>query len=128
MKKQYNSKPHRTINKCPALTKDLFTQHIATLVINYEAALSNCIEKGGGLRALLVHSGCEGHYYGDDRGIAFQSFGHLIHWLPVNRTDQFVYFRSGEQPIYFQIVPEDYWYDQGIEKTVGGPTVFALSV
>ena len=114
MKKQYNSKPHRTINKCPALTKDLFTQHIATLVINYEAALSNCIEKGGGLRALLVHSGCEGHYYGDDRGIAFQSFGHLIHWLPVNRPDQFVYFRSGEQPIYFQIVPEDYWYDQGI--------------
>ena len=39
-------------------------------------------------RDLLIHSGSEHHYFGDDRGINFQSFGHFLHWLPVNRPDQ----------------------------------------
>lgn len=63
---------------------------------------------------MLVHSGIEHHYYGDDRGIAFQAYGHLLHWVPVNRPNQFIYYRPGERPIYFQIVPSDFWYEQAI--------------
>lgn len=98
------------------MTAELFKQHIESLKLNYETALARFSENNEGLDALLVHSGSEEHYFADDRGIAFQSFGHLLHWLPINRPDQFVYFCAGEQAIYFQIVPEDYWYDQSIEN------------
>jgi Xaa-Pro dipeptidase len=47
--------------------------------------------------------------------VAFQAYGHLLHWISVNRPNQFVYFRPGERPIYFQIVPSDFWYEQGID-------------
>ena len=98
------------------MAAELFKQHIESLKLNYEEVLKLSSKANEGLSALLVHSGSEEHYYGDDRGIAFQSYGHLLHWLPINRPDQFVYFCAGEQPTYFQIVPEDYWYDQSIEN------------
>ena len=66
-------------------------------------------------RDLLIHSGSEHHYFGDDRGINFQSFGHFLHWLPVNRPDQFVLIREGRKPRYLQVVPQDFWYDQSLQ-------------
>ena len=66
-------------------------------------------------RSLLIHSGSEQHYFGDDRGINFQSFGHFLHWLPVNRPDQFVLIREGCKPSYLQVVPQDFWYDQSLQ-------------
>ena len=102
-----------------------YGKHIAKLTQDYTSALDqlNCVndEKQSNdnqksrIEAVLIHSGSEQHYYGDDRGVSFQAYGHLLHWLPVNRPDQFVYFRPGEKPTYFQVVPNDFWYDQSIE-------------
>lgn len=66
------------------------------------------------MTAVLVHSGEEQHYYSDDRGVPFQAYGHLLHWIPVNRPNQFIYFRPNEKPVYFQIIPNDFWYEQDI--------------
>ena len=95
---------------------ELFQKHIRSLTVRYQRALALYRENDRGLEALLVHSGCQLYYFADDRSICFQAYGHYLHWLPVNRPDQFVYFSPGQKPIYFQIEPEDYWYDQSIEN------------
>lgn len=97
------------------MTIDNHANHIATLTRTYTDALQYAANEGGQPAAVLVHSGAELHYYGDDRGVAFQAYGHLLHWIPVNRPNQFVYFRPDERPIYFQIVPSDFWYEQDID-------------
>ena len=63
---------------------------------------------------VLVHSGSEEYYFSDDRSIPFNACGHYMHWVPVNRPDQFVLVIPGEAPKYFQFVPPDYWYEQSI--------------
>ncbi|MEX2468368.1 MAG: Xaa-Pro dipeptidase, partial [Pseudohongiellaceae bacterium] len=65
---------------------------------------------------LLLHSGREQHYFGDDRSVPFQAFGHFLQWVPVNRPDQFLLIRPGERPRYFQVVPDDFWHDQHIDN------------
>ena len=95
--------------------KDLFAEHIAKLTSIYGEALALLRSKGSDIEAVLVHSGSEQFYHGDDRGVPFEAYGHFRHWLPVNRPDQFLYFAPGRKPIYYQIVPEDFWYDQSIE-------------
>ena len=92
----------------------IFQQHIDMLVDNYSKALSAHREQGGKLEALLIHSGSESFYFADDRMIPFQAYGHYLHWIPVNRPDQFAYVCPGQKPIYFQIVSDDYWHDQSI--------------
>ncbi|PCI75085.1 MAG: Xaa-Pro dipeptidase [SAR86 cluster bacterium] len=96
------------------MTINNYANHIATLTRTYTDALQYVANEGTQLAAVLVHSGAEGNYYGDDRGVAFQAYGHLLHWIPVNRPNQFIYFRPDEKPIYFQIVPSDFWYEQDI--------------
>tara|TARA_B110000858_G_scaffold196515_1_gene255514 strand:- start:21586 stop:22920 length:1335 start_codon:yes stop_codon:yes gene_type:complete len=97
------------------LTIDNYANHIATLSRSYTDALQYIANEGPPLAAILLHSGVENHYYGDDRGVSFQAYGHLLHWIPVNRPNQFIYFRPDEKPIYFQIVPSDFWYEQDID-------------
>ena len=97
------------------MTIDNYANHIATLTRTYTDALLYVANEGAQLAAVLVHSGAENHYYGDDRGVAFQAYGHLLQWIPVNRPNQFIYFRPDAKPIYFQIVPSDFWYEQDIE-------------
>lgn len=98
------------------MTIDNYANHIATLTRTYTDALQYVANTGAATAtAVLVHSGAEHHYYGDDRGVAFQAYGHLLHWIPVNRPNQFIYFRPDEKPIYFQIVPSDFWYEQDID-------------
>lgn len=93
-----------------------YGDHIANLRLNYEAALTELSSKDGfELEGVLLHSGSEDHYFGDDRGVPFQAYGHFLHWIPVNRPDQFVYFSPGQQAIYFQVVLQDFWYEQTIE-------------
>jgi len=93
------------------LTSINYAKHTATLCSSYSNALQHI---NGPYRAVLVHSGVEHHYFGDDRAVSFQAYGHLLHWIPVNRPNQFVYFRPNEKPIYFQIVPSDFWHEQDI--------------
>lgn len=85
-----------------------YAQHVAAL----NEGTARLLQDG---HSLLIHSGSEQHYFGDDRGIAFQAFGHFAHWLPVNRPDQFVLIQAGEKPRYFQVVPQDFWYDQSLQ-------------
>lgn len=96
------------------LSKQLFADHIASLENNYQNALQFCAESDE--RSILIHSGSEHFYYADDRAIAFQSYGHFLHWIPVNKPDQFLLFTPGQQPRYLQVVPNDYWYDQTIDS------------
>ena len=63
---------------------------------------------------MLLYSGSEQHYYADDRGIAFQAYGHFLHWIDVNRPGQMLCIRPGHKPVYYQVVPDDYWYEQDI--------------
>ena len=97
------------------MTTNNYANHIATLIRTYTDALQYVSNQDTQPAAVLVHSGAEVHYYGDDRSVAFQAYGHLLHWIPVNRPNQFVYFRPDEKPIYFQIVPSDFWYEQDID-------------
>lgn len=96
------------------MTTENYASHIATLTQIYSDALQSVAEEPSAPTAVLIHSGSEHHYYGDDRGIAFQGYGHLLHWIPVNRPNQFVYFQPGEKPVYYQIIPSDFWYEQDI--------------
>ena len=65
---------------------------------------------------MLIHSGSEQHYFGDDRAVPFQAYGHFCHWLPVNRPDQFLLIRPDSKPVYFQVIPSDFWHDQHIDN------------
>jgi Xaa-Pro dipeptidase len=95
--------------------KALFSEHINHVQATYEKAVATVLERGGPqIEAVLVHSGTEGIYFGDDRHIPFQPFGHFNYWLPIDRPDQMVLFQPGKKPIYFQIVPPDFWYDQTV--------------
>ena len=85
-----------------------YANHVATLTSKYEQILA-----AG--QSVLIHSGTEHHYFGDDRAIVFQAFGHFAHWLPVNRPDHFVLVKAGDKPRYFQVVPQDFWYDQSLQ-------------
>ena len=96
------------------MTTNNYANHIATLTRTYSDALQYVSNQDTQPASVLVHSGAQEHYYGDDRGVAFQAYGHLLHWIPVNRPNQFVYFRPDAKPVYFQIVPSDFWHEQDI--------------
>lgn len=93
-------------------SKQSFENHIASLEKNYQSALTYCSDFQQS--SVLIHSGSEHFYFHDDRSIAFQAFGHFLHWLPVNRPDQFLLFTPGRKPRYLQVIPTDFWYDQDI--------------
>ena len=97
------------------MSSSLFNAHINHVCTIYAEVLKNSECQDGTIDSVLVHSGSEQYYYGDDRDIRFQAFGHFCHWIPVNRPDQFLYFKPGNKPIYFQVVPNDYWYDLSID-------------
>lgn len=91
-----------------------FSEHVQQLQQRYTSALSQPETRG--LDSVLIHSGGEHSYFGDDRGIPFQAFGHFCHWLPVNRPDQFLLIRPGSKPCYLQIIAQDFWHDQRIDN------------
>ena len=76
----------------------------------YETAL-----KGVEVAGVLLHSGSVVTYFGDDRVIDFNAYSHYLRWIPINKPDQFVLYIPGEKPKYFQVIPNDYWYEQKIE-------------
>ena len=96
-----------------------YSNHIKRLIEVYENAINIISTNSSGpsshIESVLIHSGCEGHYFGDDRGIPFQAYGHFSHWLPINQPYQFLHIRAGEKPVYFQIIPSDFWYEQNID-------------
>lgn len=95
----------------------MFAEHIQCLREIYAKALAELEreEEAPSIEAMLIHSGSEAHYYADDMPMPFKAFGHFLHWLPVNRPDQMLLFMPGKKPIYFQVVPADFWYEQTVE-------------
>lgn len=89
---------------------ELYARHIERLVGLYTESLSATDAEG-----ILLHSGSAAHYYADDREISFQAYGHFLNWIAVNRPDQFLLIRPGQKPIYYQVVPSDFWYEQEIQ-------------
>ena len=83
-----------------------YAQHIAHLQALYEQSIN------GEFEGVLVHSGGGQCYFADDREVVFQAYGHFGHWLPINRPNQFLLVRPGRKPVYYQVVPADYWYEQ----------------
>ena len=98
-----NSEGARLINK-------FYSQHIDLLKKDYETAL-----EGVEVEGILLHSGSDMTYFGDDKVIDFNAYSHYLRWIPVNKPDQFLLFIPGKTPKYFQVIPNDYWYDQKIE-------------
>ena len=83
-----------------------FRQHVAHLRELYERAID------GEFEGVLLHSGGARCHFADDREVSFQAYGHFGHWLPVNRPHQFLLVRPGRKPVYYQVAPRDYWYEQ----------------
>jgi Xaa-Pro dipeptidase len=98
------------------VSKSAYQEHVSTLSTNYSDAIERACSSGSQIDCVLLHSGSEHHYFADDRHIPFQAYGHFHHWLPVNRPDQFILVQAGEAPIYFQVLPDDFWYEQSIEN------------
>lgn len=96
----------------------LFADHIAGLQRTYEGALQTLQEHGAtpAIDAVLIYSGTEDAYFGDDRAINFESYGHFLHWIPVNKPNQMLLFQPGKKPVYYQVVPTDFWYEQGVDN------------
>ncbi len=97
-----------------------YPQHVAHLRNLYERAVD------GEFEGVLLHSGSPGCYFADDREISFQAYGHFGHWLPVNRPHQFLLVRSGRKPVYYQVVPADYWHEQDFPVDEQWREVFEL--
>lgn len=87
-----------------------YAEHIAHLNSLYTTALNDVV----GFDAVLLHSGSEHVYFADDQHPPFRANGHFNHWLPVNRPEQMVLIMPGERPLYFQVIPPDFWYEQHI--------------
>ncbi len=88
----------------------LFNAHIEHLCASYARAIE---ASGVGCDGVLIHSGSQSHWYRDDQSFPFRPWGHFLHWLPVDRPDQLLLIIPGQQPLYFQVVPTDFWYEQG---------------
>lgn len=96
------------------MTAELYSDHINQLCTRYSEALE--LKPSQSLSGVVIHSGSEQYYFDDDRAVPFQAFGHFCNWLPVNRPDQFLLIQPGNKPVYFQIVPSDFWHDQQIDN------------
>lgn len=92
----------------------LFKAHIETLQERYQRIFAILVDQGNQLDGVFIHSGIEDIYFGDDNHMPFKAFGHFLQWLPVNRPDQAVLFQPGRKPVYFQVIPTDFWYDQTV--------------
>ena len=86
-----------------------YAHHIERLCNLYERALA---EVPGNFEAVVLHSGSEQYFYADDQTMPFRAYGHFAHWLPVNRPDQLLLIRPAQRPVYLQVCPRDFWYEQ----------------
>lgn len=93
-----------------------YKQHIAVLRARYQVLIEEQEQSGQPMDSLLIHSGSENFHYADDQASPFRAYGHFCHWLPINRPDQMLLISPGKNPVYFQVIPSDYWFDQSIEN------------
>lgn len=90
----------------------LFHQHIARLQDEMAAALNQCCPQAG---AALLYSGSESPYYQDDQYPPFRAWGHFLRWVPVERPGQYLLIEPGMRPVFYAVVPQDFWHDQSLD-------------
>lgn len=90
----------------------LFADHLNHLLTEYASALQACNFAN---HPVLIGSGMSHDYYADDQAPPFKAWGHFLRWLPVDRPDQFVLFRPGKKPVFYAVIPQDFWHDQSME-------------
>ena len=90
----------------------LFADHLNHLLTEYASAGRFCKLEN---YPVLIGSGMSHDYYADDLTPPFRAWGHFLRWLPVDRPDQFVLYRPGNKPIFFAVIPQDFWHDQSLE-------------
>ena len=93
-------------------TEELFADHITALTREYITALQAAGVAG---QSVLIHSGCAHDYYADDHAVPFRAWGHYLRWVPVDRPDQFVLLRPGHKPLFFAVIPQDFWHDPNLD-------------
>lgn len=95
----------------------LYQEHIAHLQKSYESAIEEVNRKGLNIKAVLIHSGTQDHYFADDREIPFATYGHFAHWLPLEGAGHLLLIRPNQKPLLFKYVPKDFWYELPIDST-----------
>lgn len=90
----------------------LFQQHITRLQDELAVALTHCCPQA---HAVLLYSGSESPYYQDDQYPPFRAWGHFLRWAPVERPGQYLLIEPGMRPVFYAIVPQDFWHDQSLD-------------
>lgn len=106
-------------------TDTLFRQHIARLQDEFTAALNHCCPQA---RAALLYSGSESPYYQDDQYPPFRAWGHFLRWVPIERPGQYLLIEPGRRPVFYAVVPQDFWHDQSLNLPEWWATEFEIVV
>ncbi len=93
-------------------TAELFASHLAQLQDTMTQGLTSTSPNAD---AVLIHSGSLHHHFADDIAKPFRAWGHFLQWVPVDRPDQFLLFQPGLKPVYFAVIPQDFWHDSHID-------------
>lgn len=93
-------------------TAELFASHLASLQDTMTQGLSSTAPQAS---AVLIHSGSSHLHFADDMAKPFRAWGHFLQWVPVDRPDQFLLFQPGKKPVYFAVIPQDFWHDSHID-------------
>lgn len=93
-------------------TAELFASHLASLQDTMTQGLTSTNPQAD---AVLIHSGSPHHHFADDIAKPFRAWGHFLQWVPVDRPDQFLLFQPGKKPVYFAVIPQDFWHDSHID-------------
>ena len=91
-----------------------FSEHLRILQTRHEKTLQALQAEQINIEAILIHSGIESHYFGDDIAVPFRPYGHFAHWLPIRRPDQMVMIRPGECPRFYRVQPDTCWSETTI--------------
>ena len=106
-------------------TEELFAEHLQGLVAEYSEALQAAKLAE---HSVLVHSGLSHDHYADDHAMPFRAWGHYLRWLPVDRPDQLVLIRPGKIPVFFAVIPQDFWHDQYVDMPTWWANEFEIVV
>lgn len=91
--------------------RDLFSEHIETVVDYAEQALAQAAEMEAAYDGIIFHAGTQDYYHADDRAVDFHPVPHFARFAPIAGPEHLVQFRPGATPRLFQVAPADFWYE-----------------
>jgi len=94
--------------------ENLFATHVSQIIQRYEEAIAALSSSGVAIEAVLLHSGSEGYYFADDQPIPFKPHAYFAQLLPLSRPDQMLLLQPGKKPVFYRVIPRDYWYEQTV--------------